>query len=96
MNRYGQNITWSTLSAPHPFSGTCTSYSYRDNIQRQLDEDESGDNRVLIQHSHKASVNFEARVTDLSTDFLDLSAGAAITISGISTGTILATRAVER
>ena len=96
MNRYGQSITWSTPTAPHPFSGTCTSYSYRDNIQRQLDEDEGGDNRVLVQHSRKAAINFEARVTDSSTDFLDLSAGAAVSISGISTGTILATRAVER
>jgi hypothetical protein len=96
MNRYGQDITWGTLNAPHAFSGTRTSYSYRDNIQRQLDEDESGDNRVLIQHSRKASLSFEARVTDASTDFLDLSSGGAITISEISSGTILATRAVER
>jgi hypothetical protein len=96
MNRYGQNITWSTINAPQVFTGTCTSYSYRDNIQRQLDEDMGGDNRVLIQHSRKASISFEARVTEDSLDFLDLSVGGALTIDGISTGTILATRAVER
>jgi len=64
MNRYGQNITWSTPGAPHAFSGTCTNWSYRDHFQRQLDENESGDQHVLIQHSRKAEIRFDARVTD--------------------------------
>ncbi|HSI10720.1 MAG TPA: hypothetical protein VK961_01690 [Chthoniobacter sp.] len=96
MNHYGQTITWGTLSAPHPFAGTCTSYSYRAQLQRQLDADESGDNRALIQHSKKAEISFEARITDASQDFLDLSAGAAITLTGVTGGGILCTRAIER
>jgi len=96
MNRYGQNITWSTPGAPHAFSGTCTNWSYRDHFQRQLDENESGDQHVLIQHSRKAEIRFDARVTDASTDFLDLSTGGAITITGVTGGAILVTRAVER
>jgi len=105
MNRYGQNITWSTPGAPHPFHGICTAYSYKMQLQRQLDEDENGDNHALIQHSRKANVSFEAKVlkgTGGSTDFLDLSAGGAVALSnavpgGGPTNTIvLATRAVER
>ena len=99
MNHYGQPITWGTLSAPHPFAGTCTSYSYRAQLQRQLDLDESGDNRALIQHSKKAEISFEARITDAShteSNFLDLSTGAAINILGVSGGGILCTRAIER
>lgn len=96
MNRYGQTITWSTPTAPHLFTGICTRYSYRDARQRQLDDDEVGDFRALIQHSQKAEIDFEAKVTDESTDFLDLSAGGAIAVSGINAGVVLVRRAVER
>lgn len=99
MNHYGQSITWGTLDAPHPFTGTCTSYSYRSQLQRQLDADENGDNYALIQHSKKAEISFEAKITQASQDehdFLDLSTGAAITISGVTGGGILCSRAVER
>lgn len=95
--RYGQSlIAWSTIAAPHPFSGTCTSYSYRDQKTRQLVDDEGGDNLALILHSRKADVEFEARVTVASTDFLDLSAGAAVVVSGITGGTLLARRVSEK
>lgn len=100
MYRYGQLITWGTTTAPHPFKGICTAYSYRGNYQRQLDEDEAGDNRTLIQHSHTANVSFDAKVivdeANGSSDFLDLSAGAAVTITGIAAGVVLVSRAVER
>jgi hypothetical protein len=95
MNRYGQAITWSTIAAPHLFTGFCTSYSYREQVQRQLMDDEGGDNVALALHSKKAELNFSANITSESTDFLDLSAGAAITVTGISAGVVLATRAVE-
>lgn len=96
MNRYGQSIVWSALTAPHIFSGQCTAYSYVDALTRQLIEDQVGDNMAAVLHSSKAELNFEAKITDQSTNFLDLSAGAAITVSGISSGVVLATRAVER
>jgi hypothetical protein len=97
MNRYGQTIVaWGTSAAPALFTGITTDYSYRDQKTRQLDEDMVGDNRALIQHSHKADISFSAKVTDGSTDFLDLSTGAAITIAGIDAGIVLARRTVER
>ncbi len=96
MNRYGQAITWGTASAPHLFTGESNDYSYRDNKTRQLDMDEAGDNRALILHSRKAEISFSAKVSVGSTDFLDLSAGAAIVISGLDTGTVLCRRASER
>ncbi len=95
MNRYGQTITWSTITAPHLFTGKCTSYSLRDAVSRQLMDDEGGDNVALALHSAKAELNFSAEVTDGSTDFLDLSDGVAITVSGIASGVVLASRAVE-
>jgi hypothetical protein len=96
MNRYGQLINWSTPNAPHPFSGICTSWSENDQLTRQLDETESGDQHVLIQHSAKSEISFEAKVTEASTDFLDLSTGGAITIAGVAAGQIIATRCIER
>src|SRR4051812_46106627 len=96
MNRYGQAITFSTTSAPYPFTGYLTSYSYREMKQRQLFDDESGEFVELAQTGKKAELSFEADVTDGSTDFLDLSAGAAVTVTGISAGVVLATRATER
>ncbi len=96
MNRYGQAITWSTPTAPHPFSGICTAYSLRDALTRQLIDDEGGDNVALVLHSSKAELSFSAKVTSDSTDFLDLSAGASITVTGINSGIVLCRRAVER
>ncbi len=95
MNRYGQSITWSALAAPHLFTGDCTAYSYEDATTRQPMEDEAGDHAALALHSRKAGLSFEAEIRDDSTDFLDLSAGAAITVSGIAAGVVLASRAVE-
>jgi hypothetical protein len=95
--RYGQTITWSTLAAPHPFHGDCTSYSARDTLTRQLIDDEAGDHTALVLHSRKIEIQFEAIVRETSTDFLDLSGDkAAITISGVPDGVVLCSRAVEK
>lgn len=96
MNRYGQEITWSTMSAPRPFTGVLTSYTARDAATRQLFDDEPGDNEVVVLHSAKTALNWEARVTKNSTDFLELSTGAKLTVSGFTSGTILASNASER
>lgn len=95
MNRYGQTITWSTVSAPHPFTGMLSSFSARDVAQDKLIEDDSGDNLALILDGQKIEYSLDARVTDGTTDFLDLSAGAKIAVSGITGGTLLCSRAVE-
>ena len=95
MNRLGQLITWSTIAAPHLFSGECTRYTTRDATQRKTEEDEAGDQMALILEGAKTEISFDAKITDASTDFLDLSGGAAITIAGINAGVVLASRAVE-
>lgn len=94
--RYGQTITWGTSTAPQIFGGTRMRYSYREMLQEQLDDDESGIFRAALLHSKKAEISFEAKVTQASTNFLDLSAGAKIAVSGVSGGTILCRQAVER
>jgi hypothetical protein len=96
MNRYGQSITWSALSAPAIFTGDILSYSYDDKVTEQELEDGGSDIAALALHSRKAEVNFEAEVTSGSTNFLDLSAGAALAVSGITGGSLLASRAVEK
>ena len=95
MNRYGQAITWGPLSAPQLFTGETRQYSYRDSLTKQLITDMSADNMAMILHSHKADISFEAVVGVGSSNFLDLSAGAAIAVSGITGGTVLVRRAVE-
>ncbi len=94
MNRYGQTITWSTIAAPHLFTGHCTAYSYADAATRQPMDDEAGDNVAIALHSRKADLNFSAEITSQSTDFLDLSTGAAIVVDGLA-NTVLVSRAVE-
>ena len=95
MNRYGQSITWGPLSAPKLFTGQTRDYSVRDSLTKQLIADMSGDYFAMVLHSRKSDLNFEATVTEASTDFLDLSAGAAIAVSGIAAGVVLCRRAVE-
>lgn len=62
---------------------------------RQLEEDESGDVTCIVQHSQKATLSFRAKVTEASTDFLDLSQGAKLMVSGIANGTVLCSHASE-
>ncbi len=93
MNHYGQTIVWGTQSAPHLFTGHCTSYSYAEQTQRQLMEDEEGNHIAIALHSRKADLQFSAELFADST-FLDLSGGAAIHVAGL-TGAVLARRAVE-
>lgn len=95
MNRYGQSITWGPLSAPQLFTGVTHDYSYRDAVTKQLITDMRADNMAMVLHSKKGDINFEAMVTEGSINFLDLSTGAAITVSGIASGVVLARRAVE-
>lgn len=99
-SRYGQSITWGTVNAPRPFTGTCTRWSYKEQVQRFLDDDEAGDNRAMVLHSRKYNWGFDAKVTDTSTDFLDLSSGAAVAITAnlgepVTGGVILCNRASE-
>jgi len=96
MNRYGQAITWGAAGAPHLFTGDCLSYGLKDAVTKQEIEDENADLAAVVLHSRKAALSFEAQVNSGTTNFLDLSAGAAITVSTISGGTVLASRTVER
>lgn len=94
-NRYGQTITWGPLTAPALFTGERQSYSYRDAVTKQNITGAAGDNFAQVLHSHKAAIQFTAKVTSGSEDFLDISDGAAIAVDGISTGQVLVSRAVE-
>lgn len=94
-NRYGQTITWGPLTAPALFTGERQSYSYRDAVTKQNITGAAGDHFAQVLHSHKAALQFTAKVAGGSTDFLDISGGAAITVSGISAGQVLVSRAVE-
>jgi hypothetical protein len=98
--RYGQPITWGTTSAPQLCTGICTGYSYRRQAQRQLEDDMGGDNVALVLHSQKADLDFSARVTSGTTNFLNLfTQGANIVVAGVNdsdTSVVLIRRAVER
>jgi hypothetical protein len=97
MIRYGQTlIGWGTPAAPQIATGNVTSYSLRDAVTRQLIEDMVGEKVAAAVHSRKGLLQWSARVVAGSTNWLDLSAGAALTVSTISGGVTLATRAVER
>jgi len=95
MNRHGQSITWGTLTAPRLFTGKTKRYSYNPAVTKQFHTDEGGDKFAYTPHSLKAEIDFEAMVTADSSDFLDLSTGAAIVIAGVDGGQILASRATE-
>lgn len=98
---YGQSIKYGVLGSPAPFTGDILSFSYRDAITPEEQEDGASDIAAIAMHSRKGALNFEAEVTDASTDFLDLSAGAKIAVEGgeggqdLSTGFLLAQEAVE-
>src|SRR4051812_29790482 len=97
MVHYGQAlIGFHALGAPHAFTVDLTNFSRSPSLREQLDEDESGENRALILHSLTEELSWEGKVKSASTDFLDLSQGALLTVAGITGGGILAKRAVER
>jgi len=105
MLRYGQLVTFSTGSAPHLCTGTCLDFATDDQFTRQIEDGEDGAILASILHSRKVDFSFGVKFTDASTDFPDISAGAAITLAGLLTaaqvngaatgGTALISRAVE-
>ena len=96
MNRYGQQLmAWGPLDAPQLFTGAPLSFELRNELSKHLIQDGVGDFLAASLHSEKADFSFEAIVTVETTDFLDLSGGAAIAISGLEKGTALVRRAVE-
>lgn len=99
MNRYGQSITWGPLTAPSLFNGEVISYSLRDAQTEQDIDGASTDYIAMALHSRKGEVNYEATVTGGTggtSNFLDLSTGAAVVVSTISGGVVLASEAVEK
>lgn len=94
MNIYG-TITFGAYQAPQLFTGEATRYSYRDMVSERFEEDARGENMAVIFDQRKAELSFAAKITNDSTDFLDLSSGAAMVVSGISGGVLLATTVEE-
>ncbi len=98
---YGQDITYGVLGAPALFTGDKMSFSYSDKVTEDDLEDGGSEFAAMALHSRKGDLSFEGEVTSASTDFLDLSAGARIVVTGtpggidLSPGFILAHEAVE-
>ncbi|MEO8204876.1 MAG: hypothetical protein ABI615_01755 [Chthoniobacterales bacterium] len=98
---YGQDITYGVLGAPALFTGDNMNFGYDDQVTEDNLEGGGSDFAAMALHSRKGEISFEGEVTSASTDFLDLSSGAAITVAGspggidLSTGFILAHEAVE-
>jgi hypothetical protein len=98
---YGQSIKFGVLDAPALFTGDNMSFNYRSQTTNDELEDGGSDIAALAMHSLKGDINFSGEVTDGSDDFLDLSAGAKITVAGspggisLSSGFILAYEAIE-
>lgn len=91
-NNYGRAIVaWSTANAPQLFTGECVRYEYDDQYSLADITGASGDVLAQIFSKAKAGISFEAKCSNASTNFLDLTGNAAqITVSGISSGTVLA------
>lgn len=89
------------LGAPALFTGDNMSFGYSDKVTEDLLENGGNDFEAMALHSRKGEINFDGEVTSTSTNFLDLSAGARLVVSGspggidLSTGFILAHEAVE-
>ena len=96
MHQIGSAIKWSTLNARHPVAGVCESWSYKAQRRGTKVSKETGDRAAMIRDILKAEFRYTARVDGTSTDFLDLSTGPVITISGITSGVVCALKAVER
>ena len=100
-NHYGQLITYGVLGAPALFTGDNMSFGYSHKVTEDDLEDGSSEIAAMALHSRKGEINFEGEVTSASTDFLDLSAGARIVMTGspggidLTGGLILAHEAVE-
>ena len=98
---YGQQITYGVLGAPALFTGDNMSFGYSDKVTEDDLEDGGSDIAAMALHSRKGEINFEGEVTSDTTDFLDLSVGARIVMTGtpggidLSGGLILAHEAVE-
>jgi len=100
-NHYGQLITYGVLGAPALFTGDNMSFGYSDKVTADELEDGGSDIAAMALHSRKGELSFDGEVTDGTTDFLDLSTGARIVVTGspggidLSGGIILAHEAVE-
>ena len=100
-NHYGQLITYGVLGAPALFTGDNMSFSYSDKVTEDDLEDGGSDIAAMALHSRKGEISFDGEVTSGSGNFLDLSGGAAIAVSGspggisLSSGFILAHEATE-
>ncbi len=98
---YGQDIKFGVLGAPALFTGDNMDFSYRNNLTVDELEDGGSDITALAMHSRKGEMDFSGEVTDDSTDFLNLQAGARITVDAsiagidLTDGAILASEAVE-
>jgi hypothetical protein len=91
-------LRWGTINAPEIFSGELMSYRFRKLLQEQLEEDAAGENMALILDRPRGELDFEVKITNDSTNFVNLASGAAIAVSGeadLTGGVVLCESAVE-
>ena len=94
MPAYGAALEWSTINAAHLCSGICENYTYDLAVEEDAIPGEV-DIAAFAYHGKKADIAFDCTFDNTSTDFLDLTNGQQLAITGLSSGIVLATEAVE-
>lgn len=98
MQIYGKPITWGTASFPKLFTGVTEDFSYKEAMRQSEEPDENSEIDAFIWDNLVADIDFSARITSGSTNFLDLSTGLkiAITNDAITGGFVLCSEAIEK
>ncbi len=91
---YGATREWSTVNAPHLFSGICENYTYAD-VNEETQVEGETDIEAIVMDRRKGEISFEATITSDTTDFLDITGGCKLAVDGIETGVVLVTEVVE-
>lgn len=95
---FGRTTQFGTTDAPALFTGDLKLWVYTDELQARHDTDGDGEIVSSTLHGRKCTWRLEGEVTNASTDFLDLSSGPEVALSGaelLAGGRTFCTRAVE-
>ena len=87
-SQYGTALTWSTVNAPHLFSGICENYQYN---RQQAQELVPGEQEIaaIIHHGLYGDISYDATITNQSSDFPLIQNGIQITVGAVAGGIIL-------
>ena len=97
MQGYGTTPThWSTIDAPNPVTGICEDFTIDPKNKRDDIKDASGEFSGVITSAFKTELSWNYTFNSSSMDFLDLSTGSKLAVTGFTAGGNLAIKAVER